>query len=228
MFGASNPQQALHQLENYHREGRLERAEVLASDMTDRLMMLKERDGDTQTALVKGLRLLSSILNDRSKFKRAQLTVKLLHKQRNRLGKMVGHDLVQAAEDYRLAGCINANYGKKGAAKRAFAKCEKMQPGHLAAALEAAELTGFTKRLVKLFPSAGPVIKSGDTFVFQPANRPAADARRIAVVLGGEVQSEIERQIAAIESGEQAANARLQAAVDSLVPTHDYHSYSSN
>mgnify|MGYP001347959011 CR=1 FL=1 len=131
MFGASNPQQALHQLENYHREGRLERAEVLASDMTDRLMMLKERDGDTQTALVKGLRLLSSILNDRSKFKRAQLTVKLLHKQRNKLGKMVGHDLVQAAEDYRLAGCINANYGKKGAAKRAFAKCEKMQPGRL-------------------------------------------------------------------------------------------------
>jgi hypothetical protein len=48
------------------------------------------------------------------------------------------------------------------------------------------------------------------------------------VALGGDIQAEIERQIAAIMSGEQAANVRLQAAVDSLVPTHDYHTYSTN
>ena len=29
-------------------------------------------------------------------------------------------------------------------------------------------------------------------------------------------------------SQEQAADARMKAAVDSLVPTHDYHSYSTN
>lgn len=228
MFGASDPLQALHQLENYHREGRLERAEVLASELTDRLMMTKDRDENIQSALVKGLRLLSSILNDREKFKRAKITVKLLHKQRNKLGKLIGHDLVQAAEDYRLDGSIQANSGKKGAAKKAFAKCEKMQPGHLAAALEVAELTGFTKRLAKLYPRSGPVISSNGNFVLQPVNRPAADARRIGIALGGEIQQDIERQISAIESGEQAANARLQAAMDSLVPTHDYHSYSTN
>ena len=51
---------------------------------------------------------------------------------------------------------------------------------------------------------------------------------RIGQILGGEIQQDIESQISAIMAGEQAANARLQAAVDSLVPTHDYHTYSTN
>ena len=55
--------------------------------------------------------------------------------------------------------------------------------------------------------------------------RPPADAKRVGVALGGDIQVDIERQISAIMAGEQAANARLQAAVDSLVPTHDYHTY---
>jgi hypothetical protein len=38
--------------------------------------------------------------------------------------------------------------------------------------------------------------------------------------------AELERQIAAIEAGEQAANAKLQSAVEKLVPAVDYHSYS--
>ena len=37
---------------------------------------------------------------------------------------------------------------------------------------------------------------------------------------------EIERQIASIEAGEQAANAKLQAAIDTLQPAVDYHEYS--
>ena len=37
---------------------------------------------------------------------------------------------------------------------------------------------------------------------------------------------EIERQIASIEAGEQAANAKLQAAIDTLEPAIDYHEYS--
>jgi hypothetical protein len=49
---------------------------------------------------------------------------------------------------------------------------------------------------------------------------------KAAVELMGAKQ-EIERQIAAIESGEQAADARLQAAIDTLQPTMDYHEYAS-
>jgi hypothetical protein len=72
------------------------------------------------------------------------------------------------------------------------------------------------------------VVSKNGVYILQIENRPAADAQRVANVLGGEIQAEIEGQIAAIMSGEQAADAKLQAAVDSLVPTHDYHTYSTN
>ncbi|MDP6235907.1 MAG: hypothetical protein QF364_08705, partial [Candidatus Poseidoniaceae archaeon] len=95
-------------------------------------------------------------------------------------------------------------------------------------ALDAAEQCGYTKRLAKLYPLAGPVVSKNGVYVLQIENCPAADAKRVGVALGGEIQVDIEKQIAAIMSGEQAANAKLQAAVDSLVPTHDYHTYSTN
>jgi len=75
---------------------------------------------------------------------------------------------------------------------------------------------------------AGPVISKNGSYILEIEGMPAADAKRVGVALGGEVESDIEKQIAAIMSGEQAANARLQAAVDSLIPTHDYHTYSTN
>ena len=133
-----------------------------------------------------------------------------------------------AAADYHLAGFIHSNAGKKGAAKKAFSKCEKLQPGHLAAALDMAEQCGHAKTLAKLYPLAGPVVSKNGAYILEIEGRPAADARRVGAVLGGEIQTDIERQISAIMSGEQAANARLQAVVDSLVPTHDYHTYSTN
>lgn len=228
MFGAADPEQAISQLEAYHREGRSERAEVMASALVDQLMSLKNRDDDTQGILVKGLRILAGVLNSRGKYKRARITVGLLHKHRNKHGKAVGHDLVIAAADYHLAGFIHANAGKKGAAKKAFAKCEKLQPGHLAAALDVAEQCGYTKTLSKLYPRAGPVISRNGAYILEIEGKPAADARRIGVILGGDIKVEIERQITAIMAGEQAANARLQAAVDSLIPAHDYHTYSTN
>ena len=56
MFGAADPEQAISQLEAYHREGRGERAEVMASALVDQLMAQKSRDDATQGILVKGLR----------------------------------------------------------------------------------------------------------------------------------------------------------------------------
>ena len=228
MFGAADPDQAIAQLEAYYNEGRSERAEVMASALVDQLMAKKSRDDETQRILVRGLRILSAVLNSRGKYKRARITVGLLHKHRNKHGKSVGHDLKTAAADYHLAGFIHSNAGKKGAARKAFAKCEKLQPGHLAAALDVAELCGYPKTLKKLYPLAGPVISRNGSYILEIENRPPADAKRIGAVIGGEIQADIDRQIAAIMSGEQAANARLQAAVDSLVPVHDYHTYSTN
>ena len=228
MFGTTNPEQAISQLEAYHREGRSERAEVMASALVDQLMAQRPRDEATQDFLVRGLRILAAVLNSRAKYKRARTTIAILHKQRNILGKSVGHDIITAAADYHLAGFIHSNAGKKRAAAKAFAKCEKLQPGHIAAALDLAEQCGNKKTLAKLVSIAGPVISKNGTFVLEIESRPPADAKRIGQILGGDIQSDIESQISAIISGEQAANARLQAAVDSLVPAHDYHEYSSN
>ena len=228
MFGAADPELAISQLEAYHREGRGERAEVMASALVDQLISQKSRDDKTQGLLVKGLRILAAVLNSRAKYKRARITIALVHKHRNKHGKAVGHDLASAASDYHLAGFIHSNAGKKRAAKKAFSRCEKLQPGHLAAALDTAELCGNSKQLAKLYPLAGPVIIKNGAYILEIEGRPAADARRTGEVLGGDIQADIERQIAAIMSGEQAANARLQTAVDSLVPTHDYHTYSTN
>ena len=47
MFGAADPEQAISQLEAYYREGRGERAEVMASALVDQLIALKDRDDDT-------------------------------------------------------------------------------------------------------------------------------------------------------------------------------------
>ncbi|MDP6869492.1 MAG: hypothetical protein QGI21_01810 [Candidatus Poseidoniaceae archaeon] len=228
MFGAADPHQAIQQLEAYHSEGRSERAEVMASALVDQLMATKKRDDETQLILVKGIRILAKVLNSRGKKKRARTTIKVLHKERNRLGKKIGLDLEEASEDYRLAGFIHANAGKNGAAKRAFSKAERCLPGHLASALDMAEQCGATKILRKLYPRAGSVISKNGTYVLEIEGRPAADAVRVGMALGGDIEAEINSQIAAIAAGEQAANVKLQAAMDSLVPTHDYHSYSTN
>ena len=65
MFGAADPEQAIAQLEAYYREGRGERAEVMASALVDQLMAQKDRDDDTQGILVKGLRILAGVFNSR-------------------------------------------------------------------------------------------------------------------------------------------------------------------
>ena len=91
--------------------------------------------------------------------------------------------------------------------------------------------------------SVGPVNKVGDSFQLQPSGSQAQPldsllndlARWLMPELGlpakasialDSAKRELERQIASIEAGEQAANAKLQAAIDTLEPVVDYHEYS--
>ena len=127
----------------------------MASALVDQLMAQKNRDDETQDILVKGLRILAGVLNSRQKYKRARITVGLLHKHRNKHGKTVGHDLISAAADYHLAS-LSMQMLAKGAAKKAFSKCEKLQPGHLAAALDVAEQCGYHKTLAEIISSCRP------------------------------------------------------------------------
>ena len=229
MFGAADPGQAISQLEAYYHEGRGERVEVMASALVDQLMAVKSRSDEVQEILVRALRILSAVLNSRGKYLQARSTISLLHKHRKKYFKSSGnYDSNLAASDYHLGGFIHANANKKSAAKKSFAKCEKLQPGHLAAALDVAEQCGYSKQLAKLYPSAGPVTSLNGSYVLQIGSNPPADARRVGNILGGETQRKIELEITEIMSQEQAADARMKAAVDSLVPTHDYHSYSTN
>lgn len=229
MFGAADPAQAISQLEVYYQEGKGERVEVMASALVDQLIKLKPKDDTTQEILVRALRILSAILNKRGKYLQARSTISLLHKNRKKYSKMSGVvDNVLAASDYHLAGFIHSNANKKSAAKKSFLKCEKLQPGHLAAALDMAEQCGVSKQLAKLYPIAGSVKGGNGAYILQIGDNPPADARRVGNILGGNIQTKIETEIAVIISQEQAADARMKAAVDSLVPTHDYHSYSTN
>jgi len=146
------------------------------------------------------------------------------------------------AEDYRRAGKIYAAAGKAGAAMKAFSKCEKLSPGHVASAMEACTLLGVDKkrvnRLVTTVHAAGPVILSNGHFQLQPPHLPVADAHEVKAILQSAVDTgvgptencqeqilRISEEIGAIERGEAAANARLQAAMDLLKPQHDYYEY---
>ena len=95
-------------------------------------------------------------------------------------------------------------------------------------------------KLVDLFlrslEQSGPVLRLGQSFMLQPDNLPAVEVAAILKALEGPKLSLDERasqhiqrlkaQISAIESGEMAANAKLQSALDSLKPKHDYYEYS--
>jgi hypothetical protein len=84
--------------------------------------------------------------------------------------------------------------------------------------------------------NSGPVTKSGQLFLVAPSNLIPVDANEILLLLSGsqfennpqalEQASRISREIEMIKKGEMAANAKLQSALDSLKPKHDYYEYS--
>ena len=91
--------------------------------------------------------------------------------------------------------------------------------------------------------SVGPVNRVGESFQLQPENTEAQPLESLlsdlvrwlkpelalpakASVALDASKRELNRQIASIEAGEQAANAKLQAAIDTLEPAIDYHEYS--
>ena len=97
--------------------------------------------------------------------------------------------------------------------------------------------------MANILGSVGPVNRVGNTFQLQPEGvapqpleslltdlsrwvQPELNLPAKASVALDSVKRELERQIASIEAGEQAANAKLQAAIDTLQPAVDYHEYS--
>tara|TARA_B110001452_G_scaffold236768_1_gene216235 strand:- start:326 stop:1147 length:822 start_codon:yes stop_codon:yes gene_type:complete len=246
MFGMSDPNQTLLQLESYVKDGRLEMSEVMATQFTDMFISMKKKDLGSQLMLVKGLRILCDVLLIRKKAIRAIASAKTLLRERKKLTSMIKSsdsmslDIMRPIfEDYRRCANVFAAANKNRAAKKYYSKCERDSPGNIAVALEAfgyySDDKKIIKRLLNCITSAGPVIRSNGNYVLQPLNLPPAPAHEVSQALSliGEkgiseavAQSErIIQEMGAIERGEAAANVRLQSALDSLKPKYDYHDY---
>ena len=164
-----------------------------------------------------------------------------------------GVAIAQAADEVQR-GRVRAHEGALRAALSHWKRARKVQPALIEAywrPLEAHEnikssLKGAGKAglaLAKILTSVGPVNRVGDSFQLQPENTEAQPLEALlsnlsrwlkpelalpakASVALDASKRELNRQIASIEAGEQAANAKLQAAIDTLQPSIDYHEYS--
>ena len=158
------------------------------------------------------------------------------------------------ADDEVQRGRVRAREGALRAALGHWKRARKVQPQLIEAywrPIEAHESVKSTLKgagkagisLAKVLTSVGPVGRVGESFQLQPENteaqpldsllndlsrwlKPELSLPAKASVALETSKRELERQIASIEAGEQAANAKLQAAIDTLQPTVDYHEYS--
>ncbi len=239
MFGMNDPAQTLMQLESYIKDGRFEMSEVMATQFTEMFLSNKKRTPQEQIMLVRGLQILCDVLTLRQKYSLAVAAAKTLLRERKRVTQgnsnigLFHTDLHRCAKSLALAG-------KKRKAKAYFAKANKSSNGCVAAALDGVRFVPSDKKMITTFIAAlqnsGPVTKSGQLFFLAPSNLTPVDAKEILSLLSAaqfdnnpqalEQASRIAQQIEMIEKGEMAANAKLQSALDSLKPKHDYYEYS--
>ena len=239
MFGMNDPAQTLMQLESYIKDGRFEMSEVMATQFTEMFLSNKKRTSQEQIMLVRGLQILCDVLTLRQKYSLAVTAAKTLLRERKKVTQgssnigLVHTDLHRCAKSLALAG-------KRRKSKAYFTKANNSSNGCVAAASDGVRFVTDDKKMIATFITAlqnsGPVTKSGQRFLVAPSNLTPVDASEILSLLSGsqfennpqalEQASRISREIEMIEKGEMAANAKLQSALDSLKPKHDYYEYS--
>ena len=246
MFGMSDPNQTLAQMIRYFEEERYEMVEVMASEFTSMLLANKQRDGATQTLLVKGVRILAEVLSIREKSKLAIQATSVLLRERKKLEKILSQTaptllskLTPIEQDYRTIGSVFAKAGKASKAKKFFLKAHKETQGNIAALVAACQVDGGKTKLCKTLASAvqaaGPVILENGAYHLRPEHAPGSQIDLVLATLEtcshghtecGEQARRIRKECDEIANGIQAANERLQSAMDSLQPKHDYYQYS--
>ncbi len=243
MFGMSDPNQTLSQMIRYFEEERHEMVEVMASEFTSMLLANKQRDGAMQTLLVKGVRILAEVLSIRGKNKLAIQATSVLLRERKKLERILSQTapsllskLTPIEQDYRTIGGVYAKAGKASKAKKFFLKAHKNTPGNLAAVLGACQVDAkHCKLLATEVRASGPVILENGAYFLKPENAPGSQIDPVLAVLEtcpsrhAECASQAQRirkECDEIANGIQAANERLQSAMDSLQPKHDYYQYS--
>lgn len=243
MFGMSDPNQTLSQMIRYFEEERHEMVEVMASEFTSMLLANKQRDGAMQTLLVKGVRILAEVLSIRGKNKLAIQATSVLLRERKKLERILSQTapsllskLTPIEQDYRTIGGVYAKAGKASKAKKFFLKAHKNTPGNLAAVLGACQVDAkHCKLLATEVRASGPVILENGAYFLKPENAPGSQIDPVLAVLEtcpsrhaecANQAQRIRKECDEIANGIQAANERLQSAMDSLQPKHDYYQYS--
>ena len=245
MFGMGDAGQVLVQLERYLADGREEITEVMARDLVQQLRAKRGREVTDQVHLVKALRLLSDVLILRGKAKEGAAEVRRLHRERRDLERTVRRAdpallerLTPAAEDHLRSLRAAASLGRAGAARKALKRLVRTRPGHLLAHVEAVErlgdVSGLGRRLADAVDAAGPVVQGEQGLSMVPPRAPesAVLLERIEAALSsctdGRARTVLERISSegdALRHQEAHAQAKLQAAIASLEPTHDYYEY---
>ena len=230
----------------YFEEGRYEMVEVMGTEFTSMLLSNKQRDGATQTLLVKGVRILAQVLSIRDKHKLAIQAISVLLRERKKLEKILLQNapellakLTPMEQDYRTIGHVYMEAGKNSKARKFFIKANKDTPGNVAALIALCQVDGAKTKhaalLASAIKSAGPVILENGAYYLRPQHAPGSQIDPILAVLETcqrqhpscqEQADRIRRECDEIANGVQAANKRLQTAMDSLQPKHDYYQYS--
>ncbi len=239
MFGMNDPAQTLMQLENYIRDGRLEMSEVMATQFTNMFLQDKKRGAEEQIMLVRGLQILCDVLVIRNKHSLAVSASRTLLRERRKAPE--GNDMIGLFyRDLQRSGKCHALAHKQRKAKSYFIKAFKKSNGCISCALEGITMIPTDGKLANIFiqslTNSGPVTRLGPTFIFQPNNLPHVNVMEVITALeltiyqnnstAIQLKKDYINQIDAIERGEMAANQKLQNALDSLKPKHDYYEYS--
>ena len=245
MFGMGDAGQVLVQLERYLADGREEITEVMARDLVQQLRAKRSREVTEQVHLVKALRLLSDVLILRGKAKEGATEVRRLHRERRSLERTVRRAdpslldrLTPAAEDHLRSLRAAAALGRSGPARKALKRLVRTRPGHLLAHVEAVErlgdVGGLGRRLADAANAAGPVVQNEHGLQLVPASAPesAVALARVEAALAlckdgraQEAHARLTTEGEAFRNQEAQAQAKLQAAIASLEPTHDYYEY---
>ena len=245
MFGMGDAGQVLVQLERYLADGREEITEVMARDLVKQLQAKRKRDVTEQVHLVKALRLLTDVLILRGKAKEGASEVRRLHRERRALERTVRRAdpsllerLTPASEDHLRSLRVAAAMGRTGASKKALNRLLRTRRGHLLAHVEAVarlgDVGGLGRRLAEAANAAGALVETEHGLQLVPASAPESavmlqrleaalsscnDARALEAHARLSAEGEVHRTKAS------AAEAKLQAAIASLEPTHDYYEY---
>ena len=218
----------------------------MATEFTSMLLSNKQRDGATQTLLVKGVRILAEVLSIRDKHKLAIQATSVLLRERKKLEKILLQNapellvkLTPMEQDYRTIGQVYMKAGKNSKARKFFIKANKDTPGNVAALVALCQVDGVKTKhaplLASAIKSAGPVILENGAYYIRPQHAPGSQIDPILAILETcqrqhpscqEQVNRIRKECDEIANGVQAANQRLQTAMDSLQPKHDYYQYS--